>query len=93
MLNNQQSATHLTQTHNPFRTGIELDLPFVGKNSGSVGDIPYFSCAPDRGLFVRAAKVRPLRPIQGTATTAAWMVATDDAPPVHQRLLQGARLR
>jgi len=38
--------------------GVELDEP-VGKNSGSIHDIEYFTCKPMHGVFVREAVVAP----------------------------------
>ncbi|CEP17691.1 hypothetical protein [Parasitella parasitica] len=40
--------------------GIELDLLGTGKNDGSIQGVRYFSCAPNTGLFVLAAKVAAL---------------------------------
>ncbi|CAJ1359574.1 unnamed protein product [Effrenium voratum] len=39
--------------------GIELDEP-KGKNNGKVQDVVYFTCRPNHGIFVRAAKVLKL---------------------------------
>ena len=38
--------------------GMELERP-DGKNDGTVSGVPYFSCAPGCGLFVRSAILRP----------------------------------
>lgn len=38
--------------------GVILDEEFEGKNDGSVEGVRYFSCPPNRGVFVRFAMVR-----------------------------------
>lgn len=36
--------------------GVELDTP-TGKNDGTVQNIPYFTCKPKHGIFVRGDKL------------------------------------
>ena len=38
--------------------GMELERP-EGKNDGTVNGIPYFSCPPNCGLFVKASILKP----------------------------------
>lgn len=45
--------------------GVELVDP-VGKNSGTVQDVEYFTCAPQHGIFVRESVVKPLNPVPDT---------------------------
>ena len=50
--------------------GIELSGA-VGKNDGSVKGVPYFSCPPNYGVFVKPSQVRIVQdpPSSGTVST------------------------
>ena len=37
--------------------GVELDEP-EGKNDGTCEDVPYFTCPPNHGVFVRPESLR-----------------------------------
>ncbi|XP_065835106.1 restin homolog [Oscarella lobularis] len=49
-----------TQFSSGVWCGLVLDES-NGKNDGSIDGVKYFDCPPNRGLFVLAAKVRPLQ--------------------------------
>ena len=49
--------------------GVVLDIP-EGKNSGRVGEVQYFDCPPNHGLFTRPQKLR--------------LVKRKEAEPAHQ---------
>lgn len=48
--------------------GVELDEE-KGKNNGSVQDIPYFVCPPNRGMFVRRSSAEPAPAAGGKRTS------------------------
>jgi hypothetical protein len=53
--------------------GIELFQP-VGKNDGSVKGVPYFTCQPNYGVFVKPSQVKIIQdlPSSGTVSTALY---------------------
>eukprot|EP01035_Chromulina_nebulosa_P018918 gene18918-24722_t len=57
--NRKGEVRFIGETH--FSTGewigIRLDQ-IEGKNDGSVGDVRYFECEPNRGLFVKRAQIK-----------------------------------
>ncbi|KAG0048949.1 Kinesin protein 1B [Gryganskiella cystojenkinii] len=65
--------------------GIELDTP-TGKNDGSVAGVQYFSCRPNCGIFVLAAKIVKTELVL-PLTSAAQVHLADDSlrtPPPTQ---------
>ena len=48
-----------TQFASGIWTGVELDEP-IGKHDGSIDGIPYFSCAPNHGIFAPLNKITKL---------------------------------
>ena len=65
----------LTLFSSGFWVGLELDAP-IGKNDGSVQGKQYFTCPPNKGIFVRANQVNTAA--AAAATTAAAAAVDDD---------------
>lgn len=61
-----------------YFVGVELDPVYPGKNDGSVGDVRYFTCAKDRGVFIRPDLVDaivPLKDLDVAKTTIKGLTA------------------
>ncbi|KAJ5070369.1 guanine nucleotide exchange factor [Anaeramoeba ignava] len=71
--------------------GIELMTP-TGKCDGSVESIPYFSCKPKHGMFVRKSQLQPLNEDITDMTHSNFLTISDsrlrDALHIHTSLLE-----
>jgi hypothetical protein len=70
--------------------GVELDL-MNGKNNGSVGGVRYFTCEPNRGLFVHAAKVK--RKVDAVDGSKEPTTPTSRTPSRSRLAMSSSRLR
>ncbi|KAI9262250.1 hypothetical protein BDA99DRAFT_464085 [Phascolomyces articulosus] len=75
--------------------GIELDDSGMGKNDGCVQGIRYFTCPPQKGLFISDSKIVALNvdpPVEGKKAnnTSATMISnhTGLSPPTQRRSRQ-----
>ena len=59
--------------------GIELSQP-VGKNDGSVKGVPYFTCQPNYGVFVKPSQVKIVQDLQssGNVSTPLYFLTIID---------------
>ena len=72
--------------------GVVLETP-EGKNSGRVGDVQYFECAPNHGLFTRPQKLTLIQRAQRASSQEAEPATSRGHAPNHSPMLDLKLLR